>query len=53
MGFYEDIERGILEAIEMEKGNVPLEKRENMPVPTYIVAEKEQRLIDEMVELRI
>ena len=52
MGFYEDIEKGLLEAIEMEKGNIPLEKRENMPAPTYIVAEKEQRLIDEMVELR-
>ena len=52
MGFYEDIEKSLLEAIEMEKGNIPLEKRENMPAPTYIVAEKEQRLIDEMVELR-
>ncbi len=53
MEVYEDIEKGLLEAIEMEKGNIPLEKRENMPAPTYIVAEKEQRLIDEMVELKI
>ena len=40
MGFYEDIEKSLLEAIEMEKGNIPLAEKENMPAPTYVVEEK-------------
>lgn len=52
MGFYEDIERSLLEAIEMEKGNIPLEQRENMPAPTFIAADREKELIDELVNLR-
>ena len=52
MSFYEDIERSLLEAIEMEKGNIPLEQRENMPAPTYIAANREKELIDELISLR-
>ena len=52
MSFYEDIERSLLEAIEMEKGNIPLEQRENMPAPTFIAANREKELIDELINLR-
>lgn len=49
---YVDIEKSLLEAIEIEKGNVPLVKKENMPAPTFIVADKEKELIDEIINLR-
>lgn len=52
MSFYTDMERALLEAIEIEKGNVPLVERENMPARTYYVAEDEQKLIDELIEIR-
>lgn len=42
MGFYEDIEKSLLEAIEIKKGNIEVEKRENMPAPTFIASEKEK-----------
>ena len=50
MGFYEDMERGLLQAIEMENSNIPL--KENMPPPTFIVPDKERELIDELIRLR-
>lgn len=52
MGFYEDMEKSLLEAIEMEKGTVALEEIKNMPAPTFIVANQEKDLIDQMVNLR-
>ncbi len=52
MSFYEDLEKGLLEAIEMEKGNIPLVSRENMPAPTYFAEDKEKKLIDELVAIR-
>lgn len=52
MGFYEDLEKGLLEAIEMEKGNIPLASRENMPAPTFYAENKEKELIDELVAIR-
>ena len=52
MGFYEDMEKALLEAIEIEKGNIPLKERENMPAPTFYVAEDDDKLIDEIVEIR-
>lgn len=50
--FFEDTMQGLLEAVEIEKGNIPLVKKENMPVPTFIAAEKEKELIDELINLR-
>lgn len=50
--FFEDTMQGLLEAVDMEKGNIPLEEKENMPAPTFIAAEKEKELIDEVVALR-
>lgn len=52
MEFYEDMEKSLLEAIEMEKGNIPLVQKENMPAITFIASDKEKELIDELVELR-
>ena len=43
MGFYEDIEKSLLEAIEMENDNLPLIQKENMPAPTYTVATPKQK----------
>ena len=51
MGFYEDLERGLLEAIAMEKGEIPIAKKENMPVPTFVAANMEKKLIDEIVPI--
>ena len=52
MGFYEDLEQSLLEAIEMEKGNIPVVQRENMPAATFCTSDKEKELIDEMINLR-
>ena len=52
MGFYEDIERGLLEAIAMERGEIPVVERENMPAPTFAAADKEKKLIEELVRIR-
>ena len=52
MEFYEDLEQSLLEAIAIEKGGLPLEEKENMAATTYIVANIENKLIDEIIELR-
>lgn len=52
MSFYEDMERALTEAIEIEKGNIPLKERKNMPAPTYYVADNDKELIDKIIEIR-
>ena len=52
MSFYEDMEKALLEAIEIEKGNIPLVKREGMPAPTYYVASDDKEIIDKLIEIR-
>lgn len=52
MGFYEDMEKSLLEAIEIDKGNIAVIQRENMPAPTFIASDKERELIDEIVNFR-
>lgn len=42
---FEDALQGLLEAIEMEKGNISIVERENMPAPTYYVTDAETELI--------
>lgn len=37
--FFNDTATALLEAVEIEKGNASLKERENMPAPTYYVAE--------------
>jgi DNA-binding XRE family transcriptional regulator len=50
--FFDDTMQGVLEAIEIEKGNILLKKRESMPVPTYYVSEEDETLIDKLVSIR-
>lgn len=52
MRFYDDVEKSLLEAIAIEKGNIPLTQREDMPAPTFIALEKEKELINQLVNLR-
>ena len=37
MSFYEDMEKSLLEAIEMEKENLPIKERKEMPAKTYYI----------------
>lgn len=50
--FFEDTMQGLVEAIAIEKGEIPLEKKDNMPAPTYVASEKEKVMIDELIALR-
>ncbi len=52
MSFYEDMEKSLLQAIVMEKGEIPLTERKNMPAPTFVAENKEKELIDEVVNIR-
>lgn len=37
--FFEETMQGLLEAAEIAKGNITLTERENMPAPTFYVAD--------------
>lgn len=50
--FFDETMQGLLEAVEIEKGNISLIPKEDMPAPTFVVSDNEKQLIDEMVELR-
>ena len=52
MGAFEDLENSLLEAIEMERGNLPLVEKEEMPAPTFFVEEKERELVSKLIALR-
>lgn len=52
MSFYEEMERSLLEAIEIEKGNIPLVQKEDILAPTFTASDTEKKLIDEMIKLR-
>lgn len=44
--------QGLMEALEIERGNIPLTEKSDMPSKTLIVSTKEQELIDEIVNIR-
>ncbi len=52
MGFYDDIEKSLLEAIAIEKGNISLTEKENMPAPTFFASNKEKEIIDQIISIR-
>ena len=52
MSFYEDMKKSLLEAIEIEKGNIPVKKREGMPTESYYVSDCDHELVDELVRIR-
>ena len=45
---FDDTMQGLLEAVEIEKGNTPLVEKENMPAPTFSVAGDSKALIDKV-----
>ena len=50
--FFNDTMQGLLEAVEIEKGNIPLVQKEDMPAATYVVYDREKELINQMICLR-
>lgn len=52
MSFFDDMEKALLEAIEIEKGNVPLKDR-NIETKSIYVPNNEEKLIDEIIDIRI
>lgn len=41
--FFDDMEKALLEAIEIEKGNVPLKERENVSTKSFYIQNNEER----------
>lgn len=50
--YFEDTMQGLLEAVEIQKGNLPLVSREGMPSKAYYVAETDAELIDQIIKIR-
>jgi DNA-binding XRE family transcriptional regulator len=50
--FFDETMQGLLEAVEIEKGDIPLVSRNDMPATTLVVSEKEGALIDAVVRIR-
>ncbi len=50
--FFEDTMQGLLEAVEIEKGSLPLEEREDMPSKTLYVPNADEELINEIIAIR-
>ena len=50
--FFDDTMQGLLEAVAIDKGEIPLVEKNDMPAPTLIASEKEKELIEEVTRLR-
>ena len=50
--FFDDTMQGLLEAIEIEKGSIPLTERKEMAAPTFSVSGNDTELINRLVEIR-
>lgn len=50
--FFDETMQGLLEAVAIQKGEISLVQKENMPSPTFIASDKEKELIDELINLR-
>lgn len=50
--FFDETMQGLLEAVAIDKGEMPIEAKENMPAHTFVASDKEKELIDELVNLR-
>ena len=48
--FFGDTMQGLIEAIESEKGNIPLTERKEMPAPTFYVSSDDRELVDKLIE---
>ena len=40
--FFDETMQGLLEAVAIEKGEISLVQKENMPAPTFIASDKEK-----------
>ena len=49
---FDDTMQGLLEAIAIDKGEMPLTEKNDMPAPTFVASEMEKELIQEVVNLR-
>ena len=50
--FFDETMQGLLEAVAIQKGGIPIIEKKDMPAPTYYVDDRGKKLIDEMVFLR-
>ena len=50
--FFDETMQGLLEAVAISKGEIPIVEKPNMPAPTFIAADMEKKLIDEMIQIR-
>lgn len=50
--FFGETMQGLLEAVAIEKGEIPIVEKENTVAPTFVAADKEKELIDEIVRIR-
>lgn len=50
--FFDDTMQGLMEAISIEKGDIPLNEKTDMPSKTLVASEMEKDLIQEVVNLR-
>lgn len=48
--FFNDTMRSLEQAIEIEKGNVPLTERKGMAAPTYYVAEEHTSELQQLIQ---
>lgn len=44
--------QGLLEAVAIDKGEIPLVEKENMPASTFVAVDMEKKLIDEVIQIR-
>ena len=49
--FFDDTMQGLLEAIAIDKGEMPLTEKHDMPARTFVASEMEKELIEEVVNL--
>lgn len=50
--FFDETMQGLLEAVAIDKGEIPLSEKNSMPAPTFMAADMEKKLIDEVVRIR-
>ena len=50
--FFDDTMQGLLEAVAIDRGEIPLVEKEDMPAPTLIASEGEKEPIQEVTKLR-
>lgn len=50
--FFDETMQGLLEAVAIDKGEISLAEKDSMPAPTFMAADMEKKLIDEVVRIR-